>query len=85
MPTVHVPGPHAQLARPRRTWLQSPPLWAGVSIVAIWIAVLFVGLFGDDIAGSDGSSVPSVIVVAICAVIATAFVARWGFAQRRDE
>jgi hypothetical protein len=60
--------------------------WAGVAIAAIWLAVLFVGLWGGDIVsgansstGSGGSSVPVVVVVAPCALIATIVIARRGF------
>lgn len=57
--------------------------WGGVTLVSIWLAVLFVGVFGGDIktAGSDGSasSWPVVVVVAIVALVATVSVGRWAF------
>lgn len=56
---------------------------AALAIVAIWVAVLFVGVFGGDIAteSSSGESteVPVVAAVAFFAAIATAFVAWFGF------
>jgi hypothetical protein len=61
--------------------------WAGLSIVSIWLAVLFVGVYGptlvvDDQLG-DHVSVPlSAIVVGFFAFIATIVVARFGFADR---
>jgi hypothetical protein len=62
------------------------PAWAGLSIIAMWLAVLFVGIFGGDIIngtpGGSSGSVPAVVAVAVCALIATAFVARWGFGPR---
>ncbi len=60
--------------------------WAGLAIAAMWIAVLCVGLWGGDIvsganaaSGSSGSSVPVVVVVAPCALLATIVIARRGF------
>ena len=79
-------------SRSRSAWLYAVPMWAGVSIVVIWLAVLFVGLFAGDIVTMNGaagagtsSSVPAVVAVALFAFIATVFLARWGFAPRRGE
>jgi hypothetical protein len=72
-------------------------VWAGVAIATMWLAVLFVGLFGGDIVTTNGvspatgdvigngSRVPAVVPVAVCAVIATVFVAFWGFRERRPK
>ena len=60
--------------------------WAGCSIVAIWMAVLFVGIYGADLttetASGDVTSVPVVWGIALFATIATIFVAWRGF---RDD
>jgi hypothetical protein len=69
--------------REARAWWESAQLWAGLSIVSMWLAVLFVGIFGPDFTSSsntasvDGTqtTVPSVIAVAICALLATLAVA----------
>ena len=57
--------------------------WGGLTLISIWMAVLFVGVFGGNIqtAGSDGSSStwPVVVIVAIAAVVATVSVGRWAF------
>lgn len=65
-------------------------LWAGVAIAAIWLAVLFVGLWGGDIVshgnamtGDAGTSVPTVVIVAPCALIATIVIARRAFTPPR--
>jgi hypothetical protein len=89
------PVPVTQSASKERTrpgWLYAVPMWAGLAIVSIWMAVLFVGLFAGDIVSMNGTagagtttSVPSVVVVAFFAVVATAFIARWGFGPRRRE
>jgi hypothetical protein len=64
-------------------WLYAKPLWAGLAIVAMWLAVLFVGVYGDDSivskAGSTNSSVPVVVVVALAALVATIVVGARAF------
>lgn len=56
--------------------------WAALAITSMWVAVLFVGLFGGDIIsetpGGTSSRVPAAVAVALIALIATVFVARWG-------
>lgn len=71
-------------ARPAPSaWLQARPLWAGLSIVVMWLVVLFVGLFGGDIvsstAGGDATSVPVVVTLLPFVLPATIVVARRGF------
>ncbi len=73
--------------RDLRTWWESTQIWAGLSIVSMWLAVLVVGIFGPDFtatsnsASSDTSSatIPSVVPVAICALLATVAVAHAAF------
>jgi hypothetical protein len=63
--------------------VQNKYVWAGLAIAAMWIAVLFVGVYGPDIestsAGGNTSSVPVAVVVAGCAMIGTILVAIFGF------
>jgi hypothetical protein len=63
-----------------------PEMWATVSIVAMWLAVLFVGVFGSDMTfhGVDGSVtvMPSVAAVALFAAIGTGSVAKRVFGRR---
>jgi len=80
----------ASFVRPRSTWVELPEVWAAITIVAIWLAVLFVGVFGPSIKSTsgvgdigNGSSVPSVVVVAPCAVLATWLIARHAFRRER--
>lgn len=65
-----------------------PEMWATVSIVAMWLAVLFVGVFGGDMTfrGVDTSVtvVPSAVAVALFAAIGTASVAKRAFGRRPD-
>jgi hypothetical protein len=92
---VDTPIATAPTARQRRSaaWLEAKAPWAGVAVASMWLAVLFVGVFGGDIVTTNGvsqatgdlvgngSRVPSVIVVAFFALIGTIFVARWGFRE----
>ena len=65
-----------------------PEMWAMVSIVAMWLAVLFVGVFGGDMSfhGVDGSFtvMPSAVGVALFAAIGTGSVAKRVFGRRSD-
>src|SRR3954463_7045748 len=77
-------------ARERRSWALQvlvPEMWASVAIVFMWLAVLFDAIFGPDIvnstAGGDHSIVPSAVVVALFASLATWAVARYGFRRER--
>ena len=65
--------------RTARAWWESTQIWTGVSIVAMWVAVIFCGIFGPNLTNStnnasvngSATSIPSVIPVAICALLAT--------------
>jgi hypothetical protein len=74
------PGPVQSRSQSRQPWWELPEIWGSLGLVAMWLAVLFVGVYGGDMrfVSNDGnsSSVPSVIVVAICAALATTAVAR---------
>ena len=91
MTTVPAQVRSASEARTSRAWWESAQLWAGLSIVSMWIAVLFVGVFGPDLTTStsnasmnaNATTVPSVIPVAICALLATVALAHAAF-RRRD-
>ena len=60
-------------------------MWAATSIVAMWVAVLFVGVFGGDMTfhsvDSSTTIMPSVVVVALFAAIGTASVAKRVFGR----
>ena len=65
-----------------------PEMWGAVAIGVMWLAVLFVGVFGPNIvthnaSGSYGSW-PVVVVVAFFAFLGTVPVAKWAFRSRRD-
>lgn len=61
-------------------------MWAALAIIVIWLAVLFDALFGPDIvnrdAGGNFSTVPSAVVLALFATLATWVVAKYGFGRQ---
>ncbi|HTQ92898.1 MAG TPA: hypothetical protein VMK84_25725 [Streptosporangiaceae bacterium] len=63
-----------------------PAFWGAVSIVAMWLAVLFDGIFGSDMifnSPANGSTtIPSAVAVALFAFIGTVAVAKRAFARR---
>jgi hypothetical protein len=64
-----------------------PEMWASLTIVVMWLAVLFDAIFGPNIyahgAGGDSSIIPSAVVLALFAFLATWVVSKHGF--RRDQ
>ena len=65
-----------------------PGFWAAVSIVTMWLAVLFDGIFGGTMTFTDSSGqitvTPSAAAIALFAAIATWGVAKRGFARKDD-
>ena len=65
-----------------------PEMWATVAIVAMWVAVLFVGVYGGEATfrGADNSwtTIPSGVFVAICAAIGSVSVAKRVFGRRPE-
>jgi len=63
-----------------------PAFWGTVAIVAMWLAVLFDGVFGGDMVFShpvNGTTmIPSAVLVALFAVIGTASVAKRVFPRK---
>ena len=84
--------PYDRPARAQSEWASLPlsrEFWGGVTLVAVWLAVLFVGVFGGNVqtssATGDSSSWPVVVVVAVAALLATVSVGRWAFGHRRAD
>lgn len=82
--------PHEPVRETRTWWAQLfvPELWAFLAIAVIWLSVLFTAVYGSDIrtssAGGDQSVVPTVVVVALFAFLATWAIAAHGFRGRRS-
>jgi len=63
-------------------------MWTSLAISIIWIVVLIDALFGPDIVSTSAASfarVPSAIVLAFFAWLATWVVARHGFGRRGSD
>jgi hypothetical protein len=77
----------ASESRGRRLRFVVPEMWTSLAIGVIWLVVLVVALFGPDIVSSSAGSfarVPSAVVVAFFAWLATWVIARHGFGHRGD-
>jgi hypothetical protein len=72
-------------SEPSRPWFRVPTLWAGLSIVTMWLSVLFIGVFGENIVsttpGGTSTSVPVVVALIPFVLVATVVVARRGFRE----
>ena len=78
-PTAHGSSP---------SWLHARALWAGLSIITMWLAVLFVGVFGGDFVHSSSSGLttfPVVVFLLPFVLPATIVVGRRGFTSASDE
>jgi hypothetical protein len=73
----------------RQPWSQRllvPEMWASLAIAVMWLAVLFDAIFGPNIVSigpANTTSVPSAVIVALFAYLATRVVARYGFGRSR--
>jgi hypothetical protein len=84
-----VPTPRESPLRERRLLaevLRIPELWASIAIATMWIAVLFDSIYGPDLvssngAGTNSTTIPSSIAVALFAFLATWSVAKYAFGR----
>lgn len=70
-----------------RTRLLVPEMWAALAIIVIWLVVLVDALFGPDIVSSNASGfarIPSAIILAFFAWLATWVIAKRGFGRPRN-
>jgi len=77
--STHQAAPAAHFRAISGEWLYSKQLWAGLSIISMWLAVLIVGVWGGSIintSSASSSSVPVVIIVAGVAFVATIVLGR---------
>ncbi len=63
-------------------------MWGTLAISVMWLAVLFDGIYGADVVSvsNDGNStrLPSAVLVALFAFLATAAVAKRAFGRKTD-
>lgn len=74
--------------RARSSRLLVPEMWAALAVSVIWLVVLVAALFGPDLISSNPASftrIPSAIIIAFFAWLATWVIARHGFVRRDDE
>jgi hypothetical protein len=73
---------------PPPSWLHARTLWAGLSIITMWLAVLFVGVFGGDFVSSTSATeltkIPVVVFLLPFVLPATIVVGRRGFTSTPD-
>ncbi len=86
---THEPSAGTPVGQDVASRLLVPGFWATVSIVMMWLAVLFDGIFGGNMTFTRSplqvTVIPSVVVVALFAAIATASVAKRAFGRRDAE
>ena len=63
--------------------MQNKYFWASVAIVFMWLAVLFVGVYGPTMSAGGSSGVQglpvALIIVAVAALVGTSIVGSRGF------
>ena len=83
---THEPSTDKPDRRSVAALLLVPGFWGAVSIIAMWLAVMFDGIFGGDMVFSNPASapttIPSSVGVALFAMIGTVAVVKRAFARR---
>jgi hypothetical protein len=82
---THEPSTDMPASRGIASRLLVPEFWAALSIVAMWLAVLFDGVFGSDMTFAHPpnlTTIPTVVLVALFAVIGTVAVAKRVFGRQ---
>ncbi len=76
----------------RRPWFELlvPEMWASMAIATMWSVVAICAVWGPDLvsvngAGTNSTTIPSGIAVAVFATIGTWVVARYAFGRRGTE
>jgi uncharacterized membrane protein (DUF485 family) len=87
-----IPQEPSRVVQEKPHWslqLLVPEMWASLTIIVMWLSVLFDAVYGPDIVsttvGGQSSTVPSAVVVALFAFLATWVVAKYGFRSARTE
>jgi hypothetical protein len=73
----------------RRPRFVAREMWASLAIAVMWLVVLFDALLGPDIissnAGANFTRIPSAVIVAFFAYLATRVVAKYGLGSGGSE
>jgi hypothetical protein len=84
--TTHEPSTETAADRRIASRLFVPEFWGALAIVSMWLAVLFVGVYGGDMiftsSSGDRSAIPSAVAVAVFAAIGTSAVAKRAFGRK---
>ena len=86
-PFTDTPAGDTRASRGIAARLFVPAFWGTLAIVAMWLAVLFDGIFGGDMVFNSPpgiTTIPSAVLVALFAVIGTASVAKRVFGPKND-
>jgi hypothetical protein len=73
------------------TWsrrLDIPEMWPSIAISVMWLAVLFDAVYGPDFVSTTATSmtrIPSAIILALFAWLATRTIAKCAFGGDRDR
>ena len=82
---MHEPSTDKPVRQGIAARLLVPGFWGALSIVTMWLAVLFDGIFGGDMTFNsppDVTTMPSAVAVALFAVLGTSAVAKRAFSRR---
>ena len=87
--TMHEPSTFGPARDSVAARLLVPAFWGAVSIVAMWLAVLFDGIFGGDMIfaspANGTTTIPSAVAVALFAFIGTVAIAKRAFTRRDSD
>ena len=84
---THEPSTDKPDRRSVAALLLVPGFWGAVSIIAMWLAVMFDGIFGGDMVFSNNTGggptiIPSAALLGLFAVIGTVSIAKRVFGRR---
>jgi hypothetical protein len=86
--TVSTQASDAPSKSGRSARIQVPEMWPALAIAVIWLVVLIAALFAPDLVSNGPASytrIPSAIILAFFAWLATWVIARHGFGRRRSD
>ena len=89
--TMHEPSTAGSAREGIADRLLVPAFWGAVSIIAMWLAVLFDGIYGSDMVfngnpgGGGPTIIPSAVAVALFAFIGTVAIAKRAFARQGPD